>query len=79
MARLSPYSGKYPDYVAASPGQIFLRQSAVRQETGRYHALFEEGLIHPGDFLRIGNCGVTSLRAPPNRARALTSAWTRAA
>jgi monovalent cation:H+ antiporter, CPA1 family len=35
---------QYPDYVAALELR-FLRQSAVRQELGRYQALFEEGLI----------------------------------
>ena len=35
---------QYPDDVAALEVR-FLRQSAVRQETGRYQALFEEGLI----------------------------------
>jgi len=35
---------QYPDYVAALEMR-FLRQSAVRQEMGRYQALFEEGLI----------------------------------
>jgi monovalent cation:H+ antiporter, CPA1 family len=35
---------QYPDYVAALE-ERFLRQSALRQEMGRYQALFEEGLI----------------------------------
>jgi CPA1 family monovalent cation:H+ antiporter len=35
---------QYSDYVAALEVR-FLRQSAVRQETRGYHALFEEGLI----------------------------------
>lgn len=35
---------QYPDYVAALETR-FLRQSALRQEMGRYQALFEEGLI----------------------------------
>jgi CPA1 family monovalent cation:H+ antiporter len=35
---------QYPDYVAALEMR-FLRQSAVRQETARYQALFDEGLI----------------------------------
>ena len=35
---------QYPDYVAALEVR-FLRQSALRQEMVRYHALFEEGLI----------------------------------
>jgi len=35
---------QYPDYVAALEDR-FLRQSALRQEMGRYQALFEEGLI----------------------------------
>ena len=35
---------QYPDYVAALEVR-FLRQSAVRQEIGRYQALFDEGLI----------------------------------
>jgi len=35
---------QYPDYIAALEVR-FLRQSAVRQETGRYQALFKEGLI----------------------------------
>jgi CPA1 family monovalent cation:H+ antiporter len=35
---------QYPDYVAALEIR-FLRQSALRQETERYRALFQEGLI----------------------------------
>jgi CPA1 family monovalent cation:H+ antiporter len=35
---------QYPDYLAALE-ERFLRQSALRQEMGRYHALYEEGLI----------------------------------
>ncbi|MBV9378425.1 MAG: cation:proton antiporter [Alphaproteobacteria bacterium] len=35
---------QYPDYLAALEIR-FLRQSALRQEKGRYQALFEEGLI----------------------------------
>jgi CPA1 family monovalent cation:H+ antiporter len=35
---------QYPDYLAALEIR-FLRQSALRQEMGRYQALFEEGLI----------------------------------
>jgi monovalent cation:H+ antiporter, CPA1 family len=35
---------QYPDYVAALEVR-FLRQSALRQETARYRALFDEGLI----------------------------------
>ena len=35
---------QYPDYVTALEVR-FLRQSALRQELGRYQALFEEGLI----------------------------------
>jgi CPA1 family monovalent cation:H+ antiporter len=35
---------QYPDYVAALEIR-FLRQSALRQERGRYQVLFEEGLI----------------------------------
>ena len=35
---------QYPDYVAALEIR-FLRQSALRQEKGRYQALFEDGLI----------------------------------
>ena len=35
---------QYPDYVAALEVR-FLRQSALRQEMGRYQALFDEGLI----------------------------------
>jgi Na+:H+ antiporter len=35
---------QYPDYIAALEIR-FLRQSALRQEIGRYRALYEEGLI----------------------------------
>jgi monovalent cation:H+ antiporter, CPA1 family len=35
---------QYPDYLASLEAR-FLRQSALRQELGRYQALFEEGLI----------------------------------
>jgi monovalent cation:H+ antiporter, CPA1 family len=34
---------QYPDYATALEVR-FLRQSALRQEMGRYQALFEEGL-----------------------------------
>jgi monovalent cation:H+ antiporter, CPA1 family len=35
---------QYPDYAAALEAR-FLRQSALRGEMGRYHSLYEEGLI----------------------------------
>jgi Na+:H+ antiporter len=43
-AALDALRRQYPDYVAALEIR-FLRQSALRQETERYQALFEEGLI----------------------------------
>ena len=42
--RLDALRRQHPDYVAALEVR-FLRQSALRQEIGRYRALFEEGLI----------------------------------
>jgi monovalent cation:H+ antiporter, CPA1 family len=42
--RLDALRRQHPDYVAALEVR-FLRQSALRQEIGRYQALFEEGLI----------------------------------
>jgi CPA1 family monovalent cation:H+ antiporter len=42
--RLDALRRQYPDYTAALEVR-FLRQSALRQELGRYQALFEEGLI----------------------------------
>jgi len=58
---------QYPDYVAALEVR-FLRQSAVRQETGRYHALFEEGLI-PQELFEDLKRGVTATRAAEPRPR----------
>jgi CPA1 family monovalent cation:H+ antiporter len=58
---------QYPDYVAALEVR-FLRQSAVRQETGRYQALFEEGLI-PQELFEDLRRGVTATRAAESRPR----------
>jgi CPA1 family monovalent cation:H+ antiporter len=58
---------QYPDYVAALEVR-FLRQSAVRQETGRYQALFEEGLI-PQELFEDLKRGVTAARAAEPRPR----------
>ena len=58
---------QYPDYVAALEVR-FLRQSAVRQETGRYQALFEEGLI-PQELFEDLRRGVTATRAAEPRPR----------
>ena len=66
---------QYPDYVAALEVR-FLRQSAVRQETGRYQALFEEGLI-PQELFEDLKRGVTAT-PPATHDRALIWAWTRA-
>jgi hypothetical protein len=52
---------QYPDYVAALEVR-FLRQSAVRQETGRYQALFEEGLI-PQELFEDLKRGVAAMQA----------------
>ncbi|MBV9568624.1 MAG: cation:proton antiporter [Hyphomicrobiales bacterium] len=43
-AALDALRRQYPDYAAALEA-LFLRQSALRREMGRYQALFEEGLI----------------------------------
>ena len=58
---------QYPDYVAALEVR-FLRQSAVRQETGRYQALFEEGFI-PQELFEDLKRGVTATRAGEPRPR----------
>ena len=58
---------QYPDYVAALEVR-FLRQSAVRQETGRYQALFEEGLI-PQELFEDLKRGVTATRLGDPRPR----------
>ena len=58
---------QYPDYVAALEVR-FLRQSAVRQETGRYQALFEEGLI-PQELFEDLKRGVAATRAGDPRPR----------
>ena len=58
---------QYPDYVAALEVR-FLRQSAVRQETGRYQALFEEGLI-PQELFEDLKRGVAATRAVEPRPR----------
>jgi len=52
---------QYPDYVAALEVR-FLRQSALRQEMGRYQALFEEGLI-PQELYDDLKRGMTGTRA----------------
>jgi CPA1 family monovalent cation:H+ antiporter len=43
-AALDALRRQYPQYAAALEAR-FLRQSALRREMGRYHALFNEGLI----------------------------------
>jgi CPA1 family monovalent cation:H+ antiporter len=58
---------QYPDYVAALEVR-FLRQSAVRQETGRYQALFEEGFI-PQELFEDLKRGVAATRAGEPRPR----------
>jgi Na+:H+ antiporter len=54
---------QYPDYVAALEIR-FLRQSALRQEKGRYLALFEEGLI-PQELYEDLQRGLSGNRAEP--------------
>ena len=54
---------QYPDYVAALEKR-FLRQSALRQEMGRYQALFEEGLI-PQELYDDLKRGISGTRAEP--------------
>jgi monovalent cation:H+ antiporter, CPA1 family len=58
---------QYPDYVAALEVR-FLRQSALRQEMGRYQALFEEGLI-PQELYDDLKRGMTGTRAAEHRPR----------
>ena len=58
---------QYPDYVAALEVR-FLRQSALRQEIGRYQALFEEGLI-PQELYDDLKRGVAGTRAAESRPR----------
>jgi len=57
---------QYPDYVAALE-ICFLRQSALRQETERYQALFEEGLIPQElyDDLKRGVAGASATESRP--------------
>ena len=57
---------QYPDYVAALEIR-FLRQSARRQETERYQALFKEGLIPQElyDDLQRGVAGASAAEPPP--------------
>ena len=57
---------QYPDYVAALEIR-FLRQSALRQETERYQALFEEGLIPQElyDDLQRGVAGASAAEPRP--------------
>jgi monovalent cation:H+ antiporter, CPA1 family len=58
---------QYPDYVAALEVR-WLRQSAVRQEMGRYQALFEEGLI-PQELYEELRRSVAAARAAEPRPR----------
>ena len=58
---------QYPDYVAALEAR-FLRQSALRQEMGRYQALFEEGLI-PQELYDDLKRGVAGTRIAEPRPR----------
>jgi CPA1 family monovalent cation:H+ antiporter len=58
---------QYPDYVAAIEVR-FLRQSALRQEMGRYQALFDEGLI-PQELYDDLRRGMTGNRAAEHRPR----------
>jgi CPA1 family monovalent cation:H+ antiporter len=58
---------QYPDYVAALEVRL-LRQSAVRQEMGRYQALFEEGLI-PQELYEELRRSVAAARAAEPRPR----------
>jgi monovalent cation:H+ antiporter, CPA1 family len=58
---------QYPDYVTALEVR-FLRQSAVRQEMGRYQALFEEGLIPQELYDDLGK-SVAAARAAEPRPR----------
>jgi monovalent cation:H+ antiporter, CPA1 family len=58
---------QYPDYVAAIEVR-FLRQSAVRQEMGRYRALFAEGLIPLELYEDLGK-SVAAARAAEPRPR----------
>jgi Na+:H+ antiporter len=58
---------QYPDYVAVLEVR-FLRQSALRQEIGRYQALFEEGLI-PQELYDDLKRGVAGSRGAERRPR----------
>jgi monovalent cation:H+ antiporter, CPA1 family len=58
---------QYPDYVSALEAR-FLRQSAVRQEVGRYQALFEEGLI-PQELYEDLKRGIAAARSAEPRPR----------
>jgi Na+:H+ antiporter len=58
---------QYPDYVEALE-ERFLRQSALRQEMGRYQALFEEGLI-PQELYDDLRRSVAGSRASERRPR----------
>jgi CPA1 family monovalent cation:H+ antiporter len=58
---------QYPDYIAALEIR-FLRQSALRQEIGRYRALYEEGLIPQElyDDLQRGVAGASIAEPRPH-------------
>ena len=58
---------QYPDYVAALEVRS-LRQSALRQEVGRYKALFDEGLI-PHELYDDLKRGVAMARGAEARPR----------
>src|SRR5215469_4643701 len=58
---------QYPDYVEALE-ERFLRQSALRQEMGRYQALFEEGLI-PQELYDDLRRSIAGSRASESRPR----------
>jgi CPA1 family monovalent cation:H+ antiporter len=58
---------QYPDYVVALEVR-FLRQSALRQEMGRYQALFEDGLI-PRELYDDLKRGVANARTSELRPR----------
>jgi CPA1 family monovalent cation:H+ antiporter len=58
---------QYPDY-AATLETRFLRQSALRQEMGRYQMLFEEGLIAPEVYVDLQR-GVAEAQTSEQRPR----------
>ncbi|MBV9520041.1 MAG: cation:proton antiporter [Hyphomicrobiales bacterium] len=63
-AALDALRRQYPDYAAALEA-LFLRQSALRREMGRYQALFEEGLIASEVYEDLKTSVVAARNAEP--------------